>query len=206
MDAFAPASDRIENYLAADAVIDHGHPLVRAAAEGLPGADPTAVARAAYLLVRDTVRHSRDLGRWSAAYTASEVLAQGDAICHGKSHLLAALLRARGIPAGLCYQRLGDGAPGCFFLHALVAVRLDGRWSRLDARGNRPGVDARFSLDVERLAFTADPAAGERDYPLIHAAPPAPLLAALARARPGVPGFDYLPGALEDPSAGRRPV
>ena len=99
-------------------------------------------------------------------------------------------------PPGLCYQRLGDGTPDGFFLHALVAVRLGGRWSRLDARGNRPGIDAEFSLDAERLAYTADPAADERDYPLIHAAPPPRLLAALATARPGVPGFDYLPGAL----------
>jgi len=36
--------------------------------------------------------------------SASEVLREGTGICFAKSHLLAALLRAVGIPAGLCYQ------------------------------------------------------------------------------------------------------
>jgi hypothetical protein len=48
------------------------------------------------------------------------------------------------VPAGLCYQRLGDGDG--HVLHGLVAVHLDGRWHRIDARGNNAHVDARFTL------------------------------------------------------------
>ena len=86
---------------------------------------------------------------------ASEVLQHGTGFCYAKSHLLAALLRANGIPAGLCYQRLSvndTGAPWC--LHGLNAVFLeDIGWYRCDARGNRPGVTAAFTPPVERLAF-----------------------------------------------------
>ncbi|MBT2393298.1 hypothetical protein J7E87_28690 [Streptomyces sp. ISL-1] len=39
------------------------------------------------------------------------------------------------------------------------------RWIRLDARGNKEGVDARFSLDGEHLAWPVDPSQGEIDYP-----------------------------------------
>ena len=39
-----------------------------------------------------------------------------------------------------------------------------GRWIRLDARGNRPGVDARFSLAEEQLAWPIRPEHGEVDY------------------------------------------
>lgn len=98
--------------------------------------------------------------------------------CQAKSHLLAALLRAEGVPAGLCYQRLATGVGG-FVLHGLVAVRLDGRWHRQDPRGNKPGIDAQFSLDGPRLAFTLDPAAGERDYEAVFATPDPGVLAAL---------------------------
>ncbi len=75
--------------------------------------------------------------------------------CYAKSHLLAALLRANGVPTGLCYQRLATGdadAPYC--LHGLNAVRLtEHGWYRLDARGNKPGVQAEFCPPTEKLAF-----------------------------------------------------
>jgi transglutaminase-like putative cysteine protease len=157
-------------FLAADDVIDHQHPSVRACAERLGGGGVGAeeYARAAYAFVRDEIAHSADAGWYSKAYVASEVLAAGNAICMGKSHLYAALLRARGIPAGLCYQRLRDGEGG-FCLHGLNAVFLGGRWARLDARGGGRG---EFSLVRERLAWTVDAALGEVDCTELFATPP----------------------------------
>ena len=90
------------------------------------------------------------------------MLAYREGICYPKSHLLAALLRRAGIPTAICYRRLtllDDDSAG-YAIHALNAIHVEGRWHRIDARGNKPGVDAQFSLDVERLAFPAlDPRA-----------------------------------------------
>jgi transglutaminase-like putative cysteine protease len=45
-----------------------------------------------------------------------------------------------------------EGPPFC--LHGLNAVYLKNHgWYRIDARGNKPGVDARFTPPLERLAF-----------------------------------------------------
>lgn len=112
--------------------------------------------------------------------TASQVLSERVGLCYAKSHLLVALLRAGGIPAGLCYQRLRDGDG--HVLHGLIAVHLRGGWHRQDARGNKPGVEARFSLDGEQLAYIVDADAGEVDYPAVHVSPVKPVVAALGGA------------------------
>ncbi|OIJ68562.1 transglutaminase domain-containing protein [Streptomyces mangrovisoli] len=165
-------------YLAADEVIDHEHPLVRETAGRLARAaeDSYAYARLAFEFVRDEIPHSQDAGDPRVTWRASDVLEQRTGICYAKAHALAALLRAEDIPTALCYQRFD-------VLHGLVAVRFNGAWHRQDPRGNKPGVDARFSLDGERLAFTPDPEFGEEDHPLLHARPHPAVLSALRAAR-----------------------
>jgi transglutaminase-like putative cysteine protease len=166
-------------YLAVDEAIDHDHPLVRETAGRLrtDGADAYAYAKAAFEFVRDTIPHSHDAGDMRVTWRASDVLEQRTGICYAKAHALAALLRAEGIPAALCYQRLG-------VVHGLVAVQLPGRgrWSRQDPRGNKPGVDAQFSLEVERLAFSVQPEFSDVDYPVLYAAPHPAVLQALQTA------------------------
>jgi transglutaminase-like putative cysteine protease len=161
-------------YLGADEVIQRDDPeIVRLAKELRADApDDVAFTKAAYEWVRDQVTHSVDAQDPRVTVTATEVLAARTGLCYAKSHLLAALLRAEGIPTGLCYQRLADGM-GSRVLHGLVAVYLDGGWHRLDPRGNNANVNAQFTLNGERVAYVADPAAGEVDYPdvLIHPAP-----------------------------------
>jgi transglutaminase-like putative cysteine protease len=147
----------MHRYLAASTYIDFDTPEVRAAARRLAGgaASEADVVRACFEFVRDEIRHSVDYKLNPVTCKASDVLRHKTGYCYAKSHLLAALLRANGIPAGLCYQRLSVGdsdAPYC--LHGLNAVYLkDFGWYRIDARGNKPGVDARFEPPVERLAF-----------------------------------------------------
>lgn len=173
-------------YLAASDCIDHEHPSIRAKAAALAeGRETDAdVAEACFLFVRDAIRHSADFQQNPVTCAASDVLRHGTGFCYAKAHLLAALLRARGIPAGLCYQRLlldQDRFPGRYCLHGLVAVHLDGLgWYRCDPRGNKPGVDARFTPPTERLAF-AIAAPGEADLPGIHAEPLPEVVAALGR-------------------------
>ena len=114
-----------------------------------------SIAEACFKFVRDDIRHSWDHKRNPVTCRASEALRHRTGYCYSKSHLLAALLRANGIPAGLCYQRLSiddSGPPYC--LHGLNAVYLeDHGWYRCDARGNKPGVNARFTPPREALAF-----------------------------------------------------
>ncbi|MFM8538098.1 MAG: transglutaminase-like domain-containing protein [Planctomycetaceae bacterium] len=98
----------------------------------------------------------------------------------GKSGYNQAALRANGIPAGLCYQRLSrDGHFAQFSLHGLNAVYLPVHgWCRVDPRGNRSDVAARFAPPVEQLAFPiAVP--GEADLPGIYADPVPAVLEAL---------------------------
>ncbi|MFG2958061.1 transglutaminase domain-containing protein [Streptomyces sp. NPDC048291] len=184
-------------YLAADEVIDHHHPLVREAAARLAEGvgDSYDYARSAYEFVRDTIPHSQDSGDLRVTWRASDVLERRTGICYAKAHALAALLRAEDIPTALCYQLLADDGGG-HVVHGLVAVRLHGAWHRQDPRGNRPGVDARFSLDGERLAWVPDPRSSEMDYPVLYAEPHPVVLGAL-RAAPDRPHlWKTLPTAL----------
>ncbi|KOG80713.1 MULTISPECIES: transglutaminase-like domain-containing protein [Streptomyces] len=191
-------SPDIEAYLAADAAIDHGHSHVEEAAArlALTADSAYAYAHAAFDFVRDTIAHSADTGDERVTRRASDVLAARTGICHAKSIALAALLRARGIPAGLCYQRLARGAKP--MLHGLVALRLPGagRWARVDPRGNKPGVDAQFSVEEERLAWIVHTEFNEVDYSVVYAAPPGVLLHALKNARDRSELWRNLPAGL----------
>ncbi|MFE0384256.1 transglutaminase domain-containing protein [Streptomyces bungoensis] len=190
-------TDDLSAYLAADEVIDHEHPVVRETAARLAVgvADSYEYARAAFEFVRDTIPHSADAGDPRVTWRASDVLRLRTGICHAKAHALAALLRTEDIPTALCYQRLTHDDGG-HVLHGLVAVRFHGAWHRQDPRGNKPGVDARFSLDGERLAWIPDPAAGELDHPVLYAAPHPAVLQALTAAPDRPYLWKTLPGTL----------
>ena len=164
MDAFLRSTD----------IIDWKHPEVtakgRLLAEGL--SDPLAIAQRCFAWVRDAIQHSRDYRLVPVTCAASEVLKEGSGYCYAKSHLLAALLRANAIPAGLCYQRLSrdDNGPP-YSLHGLNAIWLSGiGWYRVDPRGNRPGIDAQFTPPIEKLAFPIT-LPGEADLPEIWSDP-----------------------------------
>jgi transglutaminase-like putative cysteine protease len=99
---------------------------------------------------------------------ASKVLEHKHGICYAKSHLLAAILRGMNIPAGISYQRLTlyDQPEDGYCVHALNTVYLRelNKWIRLDARGNKEGINAQFSIDNEMLAFPIRAEYGEKDY------------------------------------------
>jgi len=125
-----------------------------------------------FVWVRDNIKHSWDYKMNPVTCKASDVLKHGTGYCYAKSHLLAALLRANKIPAGLCYQRLSindKGAP--YSLHGLNAVHLkEYGWYRIDARGNKEGVDAQFTPPYEQLAFSINEK-NERDFSEIWSEP-----------------------------------
>lgn len=171
-------------FLASSAIIDFDHPLVAEKALALAAgeSDTLTIARRCFEFVRDEIHHSWDYRQNPVTCKASDVLRHATGFCYAKSHLLAALLRANGIPAGLCYQRisLGDSGPP-YCLHGLNAVFLeDFGWYRIDARGNKPGVDAQFCPPREMLAF-AIREHNERDLPEIWSEPLTVVTAALER-------------------------
>jgi transglutaminase-like putative cysteine protease len=166
--------------------IDADHPAVRERARTLAQARPgaTAVAEACFLWVRDRIHHIGDHRLEPVARCASEVLESGSGICWAKSHLLAALLRANGLPAALAYQRVtAEGTRTGFVLHGLNAVWLPSLgWYRLDARGARSDLKAEFAPPREVLPY-APALPGERTFPGLWAEPVAPIREALERYR-----------------------
>jgi len=166
--------ENLAPYFASTDIIDWQHPAVLAQAKVLATTQTSveAIAQICFEWVRDEIMHSVDYQMNPVPCKASEVLQHQTGYCYAKSHLLAALLRANHIPAGLCYQRLSvndDGAPYC--LHGLNAVYLpDYGWYRLDPRGNRPGVNAQFKPPMEQLAFNPR-LAGEMDFSMVLAEP-----------------------------------
>ena len=138
------------------------------------------IARACFEYVRDKIKHSNDFKLNPVTCKASDVLKNETGYCYAKSHLLAALLRANEIPAGMCYQRLtikNNQPPFC--LHGLNAVLLPNiGWYRIDARGNKEGVEAQFTPPIENLAFPII-IKGEIDLPEIWAEPLSDIISVL---------------------------
>lgn len=188
----------MNEFLKSTGVIDWQHPDViaraRSLASGCEGL--LAIARRCFEWVRDEIKHSHDHGLQPVTCSASEALRVGSGFCYAKSHLLAALLRANGIPTALCYQRLSCNDEGTVFcLHGLNAVHLpEFGWYRLDARGNRAGVDAQFLPPLERLAFQPS-VPGEADVPGLFAEPLPVIVAALRSHSTAAELWERLPDA-----------
>jgi len=134
-----------------------------------------------YYFVRDKINHSVDIQGTIVTCNASEVLKHQQGLCFAKSHLLAAILRYLKIPTGFCYQgvQMNDN----IVLHGLNAIYLKsiGKWIRVDARGNKPNVNAEFSIAEEKLAFKIRKDIGEFDSQVIYAKPDDKVIAVLRK-------------------------
>jgi len=172
-----PYSNEIKNYLLSSEIIDFSdESLVRLSDELTKSSkDKTEYIKLAYEYVRDNISHSADINNDIITCTASEVIKAGHGICFAKSHLLAALLRYKSVPAGFCYQKLildDENAPVLIY-HGLNGVYIEeyDKWIRLDARGNKTGVNAQFSTETEQLAFSIRTELGEKDIPIVYPEP-----------------------------------
>lgn len=174
---FIPESKKLADYLAESDEVNYSHPFIQEKVDELFTSEQTdlEMAKLAFEYVRDEIPHSWDIQSSNVTCRADEVLTYKEGICYAKSNLLAALLRAKRIPTGFCYQRLllFDAPEEGYCIHALNAVFLTsiGRWIRLDARGNKLGVQAEFSIEEEKLAFPVNEQQGEIDYPIIYTKP-----------------------------------
>ena len=154
-------------YLESTQIIDYHDSAIQALAQELAKncKDDTQIAKNCFEYVRDEIRHSGDYHDKITTSKASEVLKHKTGWCYAKAFLLAALLRANGIPTGFCYQRLScsEYKPDIYCLHGLNWIYLqEFGWYRIDARGNKEGVDAQFVPPVEKLAFSL----GENEFDL----------------------------------------
>lgn len=185
------------DFLGSSEIIDFHTDSVRQCAESLVGGSERETAQACFIFVRDEIRHSWDFQVGPATLRASEVLEHKTGYCYAKSHLLAALLRANGIPTGFCYQRLVAYRDGEYCLHGLNAIYLDEiGWYRVDARGNKPGVDAKFCPPNEQLAFELTEK-GEVDLPGVLAEPRPDVVTCLSRYTTWKQVADHLPDVAD---------
>ena len=169
-----PGFDR---YLEDTIVVDWQTPSVFECARGLgsEGAEESERVRAAFVFVRDRISQSLDVETDALPCSASQVLTAGTGLSYAKSHLLAALLRARGVPAGFAYQRISDpGATTGLALHGIVVAWLSSLewWVPLDPRGNTELLRSEFRMDPPpSLAHPPDRGRGQVLFALIYARP-----------------------------------
>lgn len=191
----------MESYLEASALVDWQHPTILEQAKKIAAEHQTleAIAKACFEWVRDQIYHSYDYQMNPVTCRASDVLKYRTGYCYAKSHLLAALLRANKIPAGFCYQRLSvndDGAP--YSLHGFNAVYLpEVGWYRIDARGNKSGVNAQFTPPKEQLAYRVQ-LPEEADFQNILSEPLPPVVEALQACNTWDNMLDNLPDVSID--------
>lgn len=170
-------STNFDDYLEEIDVVNFSHPLIKETVTELFNDEQSEIdkAKVAFGFVRDKIFHSWDIQSSKVTCEASEVLKYKEGICYAKSNLLASLLRSQGIPTGFCYQRLMlfDTPEKGYCIHALNAIFLKtlNKWIRIDARGNKAGIDAQFSIDKEKLAYTTQEKFDEKDYPVIYVKP-----------------------------------
>jgi len=148
----------MQEYLQESEYVNFSHPEIKRLASYLAGdlSRDEDVAKACFLYVRDEIHHSGDYKDDVTTLKASEVLLNKTGWCYSKSILLCALLRANSIPTAFCYQRLScsEYVKDVYCLHGLNSIYLkDYGWYRVDARGNKEGVDAQFNPPLEKLAF-----------------------------------------------------
>ena len=174
----------MQKYLEETELIDFSNKEVYTLAKSLAkGCDTdTQIAKNCFEYVRDHINHSGDYKDEVTTYKASDVLKHKTGWCYAKSHLLAGLLRANGIPTGFSYQRLScsEYKKDVYCLHGLNNIYLkEFGWYRVDARGNKEGVNAQFNPPHEQLAFELEE--NEFDLPEILSEPLAVVVEALKR-------------------------
>lgn len=107
----------------------------------------------------------------------------------------------KAIPTGFCYQKLilDDEAASVLIYHGLNGVYIQDykKWIRLDARGNKTGVNAQFSIETEQLAFPIRSEMGEVDCFVVYPNPDIEVLEKLRKSKTRTEFWENLPTELE---------
>lgn len=176
-----PERPDLDDYLKCDDIIDFDDPSIEEAVEQLTAGlrDNASKAQAIYEFVRDQIFHSFDISATTVTIKASEVLEKGHGICYAQAHLLTAMMRCAGIPAGLCYQlkKFEDR----LVVHGYCAVYIDsiGRWIRLDASRATEENSAPFDFGQDSPELVVNKDFGEYDDPTVYINPSKRVIKAL---------------------------
>ncbi len=195
-------SQKISDYLQETEIIDYNNASILQLIKQFSSKnfEPLQLIEYVFQYVRDSISHTFDIIGINITCIASDVLKYKEGICFAKSHLLAAILRGLNIPTGFCYQRLivDDIELPHIGLHGLNAVYIDHlkKWIRLDARGNKTGVDAQFSISQEQLAFPIRSEKHEEDIPIIFIKPNEKVISYLRKAKNLEDLINFLPCSL----------
>jgi hypothetical protein len=103
--------------------------------------DPWKLALALEKLVKESMKPGSYSKVWSTAAEVARTL-EGDCTEHGV--LLAALVRARGIPARVALGLIYDDGRKAFAFHLWTEVFVAGRWVGLDATRGQGGITAAY--------------------------------------------------------------
>jgi len=130
-----------EDCLRSGRFIDSGHPAVAAFAAEVAGdeSNPVDAAVKLYYAVRDRILYDPYVPPDDPdTYRASAVAARGRGYCVGKASLLAAVARARGIPARIAFADVRNHlatprlleliGTDVFIYHGITELWLAGRW------------------------------------------------------------------------------
>ena len=192
----------INIFLAEDRYVDFSSRVIRDKVTSLFYGIDTSVekAKTAYEYVRDEIPHSFDVQADVITAKASDVLIYRTGICHAKSNLLAALLRAQNIPVGFCFQHIVLSAEDSlrYCVHCYNAIFIDNHWIKVDASGNTNGKNAQFSLAEPQLAFSNRSNYDEYFWEGIYAKPHSDTMLMLEKANSLQDVIDNIPDCVHE--------
>ena len=180
-----PKPDRpdVNDYLEHSDIVDYDHPIVKEVAEHLTYgcSDSLAKAKAVYDFVKNQIFYSFQINATSVTIKASEVLDKGHGTCYSKAHLLAALMRVSGIPAGFCYQLRYDKETERLFVHGFNSVYIQdsSKWMRLDASFHTDEEREHYDSFLEQPELIINKKLGEKDNFAVYLSPSKRVIKAL---------------------------
>ncbi len=130
-----------ENYLKPSQFLQSDDPEVRKHADAATGplTDPSAIAEAMEVYVQT---HLTEKNFSTALASAGEVARSLEGDCTEHAVLLAAMLRAKGIPSRIAVGLVYVSGPSAFGGHMWTEANLNGKWIPLDATLGRGGASA----------------------------------------------------------------
>lgn len=147
------SSEEKKPYLEANTYIDINDQEIKRIANEVSGREKNVFQKA--MKLRDWVSRNLTFDAGFVFAPASEVMRAKKATCAGYAALLAALLRAAGIPSrylmGMVY------ANGIWGGHAWVEAWLEGRWVPLDAALPSPGAADPARIAIARSSLAEGP-------------------------------------------------